>query len=75
MPKKKLNNRLEKLFEDIDQEPDVKQAKAPKGSGRESSEIAASVKSIPPVIESPEPFSDTGLSSLDEKHPSTIVYA
>ena len=66
MPKKKLNNRLEKLFEEIDQEPEVKQARAQNVSGRKSSEIAAAI-SIPPASKAPEFISDLGFSTLDEK--------
>jgi len=67
MPKKKLNNRLEKLFENIDQEPEVKQVKAPKGSGKKTPQKAAPAISIPPASEAPEPFSDLGFSTLDKE--------
>ncbi len=70
MPKKKLNNRLEKLFEDIEQEPEVKQAKSSQGSGRNSSKKASPDISIPPAVEAPEPFSDLGLSSLADNAPA-----
>ena len=67
MPKKKLNNRLEKFFEEIEQEPEVKQVKAPKGSGKKTPQKAAPAISIPPASEAPKPFSDLGFSTLDKE--------
>ena len=67
MPKKKISNRLDKLFEDIDQEPEVKQAKGAAGTGRKSSKKAAPALLVPSANEPMESFSDIGLSTVAEK--------
>jgi len=64
MSKKKINNRLDKLFEDIDKEPEAQQAKGLEENGRKAKKQQAPVLSIPPVGESIESFSDFDLSVL-----------
>lgn len=69
MSKKKINNRLDKLFEDIDKEPEAKQAKSPAGSERKAKNQKVPALSIPSVGESSESFSDIDLPALAKRAP------
>ena len=71
MSKKKINNRLDKLFEDIDKEPEAKQAKGPVKNGKKSNRPVDSDLLIPSIDEAPEPFSDIDLSALTERVPAS----
>jgi PAS domain S-box-containing protein len=63
MSKKKINNRLEKLFEDIDQEPEVKQAKGAARGGKKATPDSLAA----PASEILESFSDIDFSTPVEK--------
>ena len=68
MSKKKINNRLEKLFEDIDKEPEVKQVKGVSRSGQKmSSQKSASDFSSKPASKVPETFSDIDFPTTVER--------
>jgi PAS domain S-box-containing protein len=67
MSKKKINNRLTKLFEDIDKEPETKQTKSTTGNGKKAIKQKTPVLSISSVEESPESFASIDLSALPEK--------
>ncbi len=67
MSKKKIDNRLTKLFEDIDKEPETKQTKSAVGNGKKAIKQKTPALSIPSVEESPESFSGINLSTLSEK--------
>ena len=71
MSKKKINNRLTKLFEDIDKEPETKQTKSAAGNGKKAIKQKTPAVSIPSVEESSEPFSGIDLSTLSKKLPAT----
>jgi PAS domain S-box-containing protein len=66
MSKKKINNRLNKLFEDIDKEPESKETGAA-GNGKKAKKQITPAPSIPSVEEIPEPFTGIDLSMLSEK--------
>ena len=75
MSKKKIDKRLDKLFEDINKEPETKQTKGSTGNGSNGSKQKESPFSMLPVEEAPEPFSDIDLSTLAEQAPvSKSVY-
>ena len=67
MSKKKINNRLTKLFEDIDKEPEAKQTKSTAGNSKKANKQKTPALSIPSAGESPEPFAGINLSTLSEK--------
>ena len=69
MSKKKIDKRLDKLFEDINKEPETKQTKGSTGNGSNGSKQKESPFSMLPVEEAPEPFSDIDLSTLAEQAP------
>ncbi len=73
MSKKKIDNRLTKLFEDIDKEPETKQTKSAVGNGKKAIKQKTPALSIPSVEESPESFSGINLSTLSEKTSSSEV--
>ena len=69
MSKKKINNRLDKLFEDIDKEPEAKQAKgATRGEKKLKSQKASNI-ALTSLGESPEPLSDISFSKLAGRAP------
>jgi len=67
MSKKKINNRLDKLFEDIDKAPEAKQAKGPKENEKGQKKQEAPAISSPPIEDSSELFSDIEFSMLTER--------
>jgi PAS domain S-box-containing protein len=67
MSKKKINKRLDKLFDDIDKEPEAKQAKGPAGNGIKQKDT---VVSFPNIGETTETFSDIDLSTMVERTPA-----
>jgi len=69
MSKKKINNRLDRLFEDIDKELEAKQAQGPAGSERKAKSQKVPDISIPSRGESSKPFSDIDLSALAGRAP------
>ena len=66
MSKKKINNRLNKLFEDIDKEPESKGTSAA-GNGKKAKKQMPPALSMPFAEETSEPFSGIDLSALSEK--------
>jgi PAS domain S-box-containing protein len=66
MSKKKINNRLDKLFEDIDKEPEATQAKGPTEGGKKANKRQRPTFSISPAGESPEPISVIDFPTLTE---------
>jgi PAS domain S-box-containing protein len=67
MSKKKINNRLNKLFEDIDKEPEAKETTSAAGNGKKVKKQITPALSVSSAEESPEPFSGIDLSTLSEK--------
>jgi PAS domain S-box-containing protein len=67
MSKKKINNRLDKLFEDIDKEPEAKHAKGTLESNERTKKAYKPAFLIPSVDESPESISDVDFPILDER--------
>ena len=70
MSKKKINKRLDKLFEDIDKEPEAKQAKGPAKNGKKVNKPKEPVVPFPPIEGGPEPFSGIDLSTMAERTPA-----
>jgi len=66
MSKKKINNRLDKLFGDIDKEPESKQTKGQERDGKKTNEKNQDTFSLPSIGESSKEFSDFDLSTLTE---------
>ena len=67
MSKKMINNRLDKLFEDIDKEPEAKQTKGLAENGTKTNKANRPAFLISSVGESPEPVSDIDFPTLSEK--------
>jgi PAS domain S-box-containing protein len=67
MSKKKINSRLNKLFEDIDKEPEAKETKDTAGNDKKANKQKTPALSIPSVEETPESLSGIDLSTLSEK--------
>ena len=70
MSKKKINNRLDKLFEDIDKEPEAKRAKGSTSDEKIPKNQKASNITLPSLGELPEPFSDISYAKLAGKAPT-----
>lgn len=70
MSKKKISKRLDKLFEDLDKEPEAKQVKGPEKTGKKGTEFNESAVSLPSIGNGPESFSDVDLATLVDKAPS-----
>lgn len=67
MSKKKINNRLDKLFEDIDKEPETKETKDLTQNGKKGTKKNGSAFLISSVGGSPEPVSDVDFPTLGKK--------
>jgi len=67
MSKKKINNRLDKLFEDIDKEPETKQTQGLTENSKKANKAHRPAFLISSVGESPEPVSDIDFPTLAEK--------
>ena len=70
MSKKKINKRLDKLFEDIDKEPEAKQAKDPAKDGKKGSPSNEPAIALPSIVEGSERISGIDLSSMAERIPA-----
>ena len=69
MSKKKINKRLDKLFEDLDKDPEAKQAKGPvENNGKGTKQKEPSV-SLPSLEKGSEPFPDIDLVTVAEQMP------
>ncbi len=66
MSKKKINNRLDKLFEDIEKEPAANQTKGLARNGRKANKKQKNAFMFPHVEETSEPIADIDFSSLAE---------
>jgi PAS domain S-box-containing protein len=71
MSKKKINNRLNKLFEDIDKEPEAKETTSAAGNSKKAKKQVTPALSIPSAEVTTEPFSGINLSTLSEKATAT----
>ena len=70
MSKKKINKRLDKLFKELDKDPEAKQAKAQvKNDGKEPKQKEPSV-SLPSLEKGAELFSDIDLATVPEQTPT-----
>ena len=69
MPKKKINNRLDKLFDEINEEA-ASQAKGPEANDRKTPKRTAGALSVPYASESFEPFSSVDISTHTESAPA-----
>lgn len=67
MSKKKINNRLDKLFEDIDKEPETKQAKGLEKSSEKANKAHSPALFISTAGESPNPVPDIDFPALVER--------
>ena len=67
MSKKKINNRLDKLFEDINKEPEAKQAKDSSENGEKAKKGTRSPFLEQIAGESPDPALEVDFSSLPER--------
>ena len=70
MSKKKINKRLDKLFEDLDKEPEADQAKGSTKNGKNETPSIDSAMSLPPIGEESEAFSEIDLAPLVEAAPA-----
>lgn len=70
MSKKKISNRLDKLFEDIDKEPEAKQNKGSERRGEKTGKHSPPAFSLPLAEDSPEAFPDIDLATLSERESS-----
>jgi len=66
MPKKKTNNRLDKLFDEINREAETQQVKGPATNERKASKRTATALSAPTASKSPDPFSRINISTVTE---------
>jgi PAS domain S-box-containing protein len=66
MPKKKTNNRLEKLFDEINKEAETQQAKGPVTNERKSSKRNVTAPSVPTASKAPDPFSQINIATIRE---------
>jgi GAF domain-containing protein len=75
MSKKKINNRLDKLFEDIDKEPETKQAKGLEKSSEKANKAHSPAFFISTAGESPNPVPDIDFPALVERKvaPENII--
>lgn len=70
MSKKKINKRLDKLFEDIDKEPEAKQSTGPAKNGNKGNASKEPATAHPPIVDGAEPISEINLSSMAESIPA-----
>src|SRR3990172_2053521 len=67
MSKKKINNRLDKLFEDIDKEPETKQAKGLAESGKKGSKSNRPALLVSSIGELPKPVPEIDFPTITDK--------
>ena len=70
MSKKKINKRLDKLFENLDKEPEAKQAKGPAKNGKKGNSLKEPAIVLPSIVEESEPISGIDLASMAERIPA-----
>jgi len=70
MSKKKINKRLDKLFEDLEKDPEAKQVMGQVESREKEMEKKEPAISLPSIGEGSEPFSDVELAKLADKTPA-----
>ncbi|MGB7876866.1 MAG: GAF domain-containing protein [Anaerolineales bacterium] len=70
MSKKKINKRLDKLFEELDKDPEAQQAKGPVENGKEGIKQKEASVALPPLGEGLESFSNIDLATLAKKAPT-----
>ena len=66
MPKKKTNNRLDKLFDGINKEPETQQAKGPATQANKSPKRTATIIAESIVGKTPDPISQINISTSTE---------
>ena len=69
MPKKKTNNRLDKLFDEINREAEKQQTKGPTRNERKSSKRTATVIGESIVGKSPNPISQINIPAITKNSP------